>query len=153
MRVAGSLKAATYNIFQGCRELALARSICCSCHSTYKIESRRSVQLLTITLGGVRVVNDLLTIRAYGGAQAFDPENFEAWSAVDTTNNIDPTVPQLPPGVTVEMAEQMVVELQKQTGMNLQYAKDCLEAAGWDFQKGLETFGNVKANLGLEAFA
>lgn len=152
MRVARSLKAATYNIFQGCRELAPARSICHSCHSTYENESRRSLQLLTTILGGVRVVNDLLTIRAYGGAQAFDPDNFEAWSA-DPTNNIDPTVPQLPPGVTVEMAEQMVVELQKQTGMNLQYAKDCLEAAGWDFQKGLETFGNVKANLGPEAFA
>lgn len=93
----------------------------------------------------------MLTVRAYGGAQAFDPDNFDNHADLNNQNT-DPTVPQLPPGVTIEMAEQVVTELQKQTGMNLQYAKDCLEAAGWDFQKGLETFQNVKANLGPEAF-
>ena len=108
---------------------------------------------------GVRVVNDMLTIRAYGGAQAFDPDHFEARNPADAAHqqavaaaSLDPTVPQLPAGLTVEMAEQMVAELQKQTGMTVQYAKDCLEAAGWDFQKGMETFASVKVNLPAEAF-
>lgn len=102
---------------------------------------------------GVRVVNDMLTVRAYGGAQAFDPDNFEAWNT-DTSNatQSDPVVPQLPAGLSIEMAEQMVAEMQKQTGMAIQYAKDCLEQVGWDFQKGLEAFASVKGNLPAEAF-
>lgn len=104
---------------------------------------------------GVRVVNDMLTVRAYGGAQAFEPDQFEAWNTADAAQQATASLdmaPQLPPGITVEMAEQMVAELQKQTGMNVQYAKDCLDAAGWDFQKGLETFASVKGNLPTEAF-
>ena len=103
---------------------------------------------------GVRVVNDMLTVRAYGGTQAFDPDNFEAWNtaAPNATNNADPSAPQLPAGITLQIAEQMVVELQKQTGMTLQYAKDCLEQVKWDFEKGLQAFASVKANLPREAF-
>ncbi|KAK5172261.1 nuclear mRNA export, poly(A)+RNA binding protein [Saxophila tyrrhenica] len=106
---------------------------------------------------GVRVVNDLLTLRAYGGAQSYDPDNFEGWNANATAARTsdatpDPAVPQLPAGLTIEMAEQMVAELQKQTNMTIQYAKDCLEQVGWDFQKGLEAFANVKGNLPGEAF-
>jgi nuclear RNA export factor len=54
--------------------------------------------------------------------------------------------------MTVELAEQMVLELQKQTRMTLQYAKDCLEQVNWDFNKALEVFGNVRASLPAEAF-
>src|ERR1700761_8913527 len=77
---------------------------------------------------GVRVVNDLLTVRAYGGAQAFEPDQLEGWTteaAAQTANNLE-AVPQLPQGLSVEMAEQMVAELQKQTGMTIPYSKDCL---------------------------
>ena len=102
---------------------------------------------------GVRVVNDMLTVRAYGGAQAFDPDHMESWTmpaqAAATTIDI---APQLPAGLSVEMAEQMVVELQKQTSMTIAYSKDCLDQVGWDFQKALEAFANVKGNLPADAF-
>lgn len=101
---------------------------------------------------GVRVVNDMLTVRAYGGAQAFEPESVGEDAQQQNVAPAD-AVPQLPAGLTVEVAEQMVAELQKQTGMNVQFSKDCLEAAGWDFAKGMETFASVKGNLGPEAFA
>lgn len=102
---------------------------------------------------GVRVVNDMLTIRAFGGAQAFDPDHFEGWvaGAASHGDTVDPA-PQLPAGLSIEMAEQMVAEMVKQTSMTVQYAKDCLEQVGWDFQKGLEAFASVKANLPAEAF-
>lgn len=102
---------------------------------------------------GVRVVNDMLTVRAYGGAQAFEPDHFDGWgaSAQQQAAALD-AVPQLPAGLTVEMAEQMVVEMQKQTSMTVQYSKDCLDQVGWDFQKGLEAFASVKGNLPAEAF-
>ncbi|KAK4990487.1 nuclear mRNA export, poly(A)+RNA binding protein [Elasticomyces elasticus] len=98
---------------------------------------------------GVRVVNDMLTIRAYGGTQAFEPEEVAAWSAQEPTAL---AVPVLPAGVTTEVAEQMILELQKQTAMTVAFSKDCLEQCGWDFAKAMETFTAVKPNLGLEAF-
>ena len=102
---------------------------------------------------GVRVVGDMLTVRAFGGAQAFDPDNFEGWTTEPAAPRTTPElVPQLPAGLTIEVAEKMVIELQKQTNMTVQYAKDCLEQVGWDFQKGLEVFASVKANLPAEAF-
>lgn len=103
---------------------------------------------------GVRVVNDMLTVRAYGGSQAFEPDNFEGWNdgqPQQPAANLDVT-PQLPTGLTVEMAEQMVVELQKQTGMTIQYVKECLEQVGWNFEQGLATFNNVKGQLPKDAF-
>lgn len=102
---------------------------------------------------GVRVVNDLLTVRTYGGSQAFEPDHLDGAhaEAPSTTNNAD-TVPQFPPGVTLKMAEQMVLELQKQTKMTIEYAKECLEQVGWDYQKGLQAFESVKASLPPTAF-
>lgn len=101
---------------------------------------------------GVRVVNDILTVRAYGGAQAFDPDNFEALNGPATAAPVPDGVPQLPAGLTIEVAEQMCLELQKQTRMTLAYAKECLEQVNWDFATSLQAFESVKANLPPDAF-
>lgn len=112
----------------------------------------------TLTIGPsggpsvVRIVNDMLTVRAYGGTQAFEPDNFEGWNAPDAAPTADPAVPALPAGMTLETAEQMVLEMQKQTGMTVQYSKDCLEQAQWEFTRGLESFAAVKATLPPDAF-
>ena len=111
---------------------------------------------------GVRIVNDMLTVRAYGGPQAFEPDNLEAWNQNDATQHqqqqaaVDASLnstPELPQGLNVEMAQQMVVELTKQTNMKASFSKECLEQVGWDFQKALEAFASVKASLPAEAFA
>lgn len=111
---------------------------------------------------GVRIVNDMMTVRAYGGTQAFEADNFEGWNGdVSTPQCQQPAAPaevantqapQLPQGLTIEMAEQMVLEMQKQTGMTIAYSKDCLEQVGWDFNRALEAFASVKANLPADAF-
>nr|OQO17012.1 hypothetical protein B0A51_17391 [Rachicladosporium sp. CCFEE 5018] len=98
----------------------------------------------------IRVVNDILTIRAYGGAQAFDPDNFEDWTTTAPPNADN--IPQFPAGVTLEIAEQMVIELQKQTRMTIGYAKDCLEQVSWDFARAVQAFESVKGNLPADAF-
>ncbi|KAG9962092.1 hypothetical protein KCU61_g5057, partial [Aureobasidium melanogenum] len=95
---------------------------------------------------GVRVVNDMLTIRAYGGFAAFEPDHNEPQVPAEAG------VPVLPPGLTPEIAEQMVLELQKQTSMTVQYAKDCLEQVQWDFDRALQAFAAVRANLPADAF-
>lgn len=101
---------------------------------------------------GVRVVNDILTVRAYGGAQAFDPDNFEGWNGPAAAAPAPEGVPQLPAGLSMETAEQMCLELQKQTRMTIGYAKECLEQVSWDFPKALQAFESVKANLPADAF-
>jgi nuclear RNA export factor len=95
---------------------------------------------------GVRVVSDMLTIRAYGGFAAFEPDHNELQVPAEAG------VPVLPPGLTPEIAEQMVIELQKQTSMTVQYAKDCLEQVAWDFDRALQAFAAVRANLPADAF-
>lgn len=96
---------------------------------------------------GVRIVNDMLNVRAYGGIAAFEPEQ---------ANIADPAPaaiePQLPNGLTTEVAEQMILELQKLTRMTIGYAKDCLQQVGWDFSKAQQAFESVKAGLPADAF-
>lgn len=98
---------------------------------------------------GVRVVNELLTVRAYGGAQAFEPDQNNALDNQHPQLLPDPAVPT---ALTPEVAEQMVLELQKQTNMTVGYAKDCLEQVQWDFERSLAAFAAVRANLPPEAF-
>jgi nuclear RNA export factor len=100
---------------------------------------------------GVRIISHTMTIRAYGGSQAFQPvPNTPPLPAVEAATSDG--VPQLPAGISVELAEQMVNELTKQTGMTLQYSSDCLTQTGWNFDGALAAFQSVKANLPPAAF-
>lgn len=107
--------------------------------------------------GGVRVVSDLLTVRGYGGAQAFEPS--EPLLGCSTNTEPLPPVengasgpPQLPPGMTIPMAEQMVLQLAAQSSMTPAYSKMCLEQSGWSFPAAVEAFTRVKESLPAEAF-
>ncbi|KAF2154834.1 hypothetical protein K461DRAFT_275998 [Myriangium duriaei CBS 260.36] len=119
--------------------------------STGQVKKKRSFDR-TLIIGpggrsGVRVVNDMLTIRAYGGTQAFEPDD------TDNTSQAHPSMQAgLPQGLTPELAQQMVLELQKQTNMTAGYAKDCLEQVTWDFDRALQAFAAVRANLPSDAF-
>lgn len=95
---------------------------------------------------GVRIVSDVLNVRAYGGVQAFEPDQN------DNQNAGHDSVPQLPNGLTVELAQQMVIELQKQTLLTQPFAQDCLEQTQWDFNQALQAFQAVKATLPADAF-
>jgi nuclear RNA export factor len=84
--------------------------------------------------GGVRVVNDMLTIRAYGGTKAYE------------STTIDPAAEE------TAQKEMMVLEIMKRTGMNAQYSAMCLAEAGFDFEKALVAFEQAKANIPPEAY-
>ena len=103
---------------------------------------------------GVRVVSDILTVRGYGGAQAFEPDNFDGWTGDALQSQAAPVEagPQLPVGLSLEMAEQMVAQLSQQTSMTLQYSKDCLDQVGWNAPAAMEAFERVKGNLPPDAF-
>jgi nuclear RNA export factor len=83
-------------------------------------------------VSGVKIVSDMLVLRAYGGTQAFVPEE----------------VP-----MTVEDERlAMVSELSRQTGMNLQYAVMCLEQNGGSLEAALANFAEIRSMIPPEAF-
>lgn len=117
------------------------------------IKQRSFDRTLILGPGGpavVRVVNDMMVVRAFGGTQAFNLVTETYDTSVDAT--IDNAVPDLPAGLTIQMAEQMVLELQKQTNMTIDYAKDCLGQVQWDMQRAVQTFAAVRESLPPTAF-
>ncbi|CZT19608.1 related to mRNA export factor MEX67 [Ramularia collo-cygni] len=104
---------------------------------------------------GVRIVSHMFTVRAYGGTQAFaitaPPPGPPSPPPAVAAAPLEPPA-QLPVGLTLEIAEQMVVELTNRTKMTLEYSKNCLEQTTWNFDAALAAFENVKASLPADAF-
>ncbi|KAI9866485.1 MAG: nuclear mRNA export, poly(A)+RNA binding protein [Trichoglossum hirsutum] len=106
-------------------------------------------------IGGIRVVSDMLTLRAYGGYESFAPEDVDA-STIAGSTSVVPKQPQIPEGLGVAMEgkspeqlnqELMVLEMSKQTGMTLEYSHMCLREKAWDFESATKAFQDVKGNL------
>ncbi|PYH82985.1 mRNA export factor mex67 [Aspergillus uvarum CBS 121591] len=126
--------------------------------------------------GGVRVINDILCCRAYGGNEAWAPETEGAAqpAAQQATpqQSIDqaavppqPVVgsPATPEGYgmpapgkseTQVQQEQLVIQVMSQTGMTLQYSELAISGNGWDLDKALQDFAKLKeqGTLPPEAF-
>ncbi|EOD50243.1 putative mrna export factor mex67 protein [Neofusicoccum parvum UCRNP2] len=101
--------------------------------STGQATKRRSYDR-AITLGpgltasGLRVINDMLTVRAYGGNAALQPDQI------------------------VTEQDNLAIEFSKHTGMTFEYSKMCLEQSNWDPPTAVATFETAKATLPPEAF-
>ena len=104
---------------------------------------------------GIRVISDVMTYRAYGGHEAWVPEE------VDLAANgpaVAASIPQVPIpegfGVAVEgkppdqvSKEQMVLEMSTRTKMTLPYSQLCLEEKMFDFDAALLAFEAVKVRM------
>jgi len=118
--------------------------------STNNITGRRSFDRTFVLgpgggVGGVRVVSDMLVVRAYGG--------YEAWKT-----NVQPQTPptsqyQPPEGFGVALPgkseeqvqkELLAMELTKGTRMTLQYSGMCLEQSAWNLEEAGKAFEQVK---------
>ena len=99
-------------------------------------------------IGGIRVVSDLLVVRAFGGCAAWKPD-------------VDVLVLQATPqfaspegfGIAVpgKLEEQLqkeliALELTKATRMTLEYSGMCLEESAWNVQAALGAFEEVKVH-------
>ncbi|KAF2088374.1 NTF2-like protein, partial [Saccharata proteae CBS 121410] len=96
----------------------------------------------TFTLGpggqtGVRVINDVMTLRGYGG--------FEAWQPEDVPAAVAPPQAQL-------TQDQIIMELCRLTNMKPEYSKMCLDESGWNPDLALTKFEGAKATLPPDAF-
>ncbi|KAF2754201.1 hypothetical protein EJ05DRAFT_152509 [Pseudovirgaria hyperparasitica] len=73
--------------------------------------------------GGVRIVSDTLTIRAYGGFAAWKPDELESNG----------------------QQEPLITEVCRRTGMIVSFSKQCLEESGWNLEEAIQRFEGAKA--------
>jgi nuclear RNA export factor len=89
--------------------------------------------------GGVKVINDALVLRAYGGNNAWAVE----------LPAIAPVAAIAEP--TEEIKQAMMLELSNRTRMTLPYAQLALQEKGWNFEEGLAAFEAVKVSYFMKS--
>lgn len=127
-------------------------------------------------MGGIRVISDVLCLRAYGGHEAWVPEGQPAPQAappvqpVQPIQPVQPVQPAAPPVAPVApegygmpaptkteaqvQQEQLVMEMSAKTRMTLQYSEMALSGNGWNMEAALKNFEDLKTQgqLPPEAF-
>ena len=109
-------------------------------------------------IGGVRVVCDTLVLRAYGGFQAWRPEEVESAAPKMTASLQAAKQYHIPlpdgfgvpgPSKTEELVQKEVLalELSRTTGMTLEYSGMCLEQSGWSLEGAGMAFEQAKVSL------
>lgn len=101
--------------------------------------------------GQVRVLTHMLTIRAYGGTQAFEPDVVTNYNAHTPPPAAEPEAYQVA-GLDEAQAMALCTQLSTKTGMTMQLCKDCLDQAGWNYPVAEEIYQKAKPNLGGEAW-
>ena len=104
-------------------------------------------------IGGIRVATDTLVLRAYGGFDAWKPEDIEAPPPSTSSLQIPQHQIAVPDGFGVPVpgkAEEQVqrevlaLELSRATGMTLEYSGMCLEQSGWNLEGAGIAFEQAK---------
>ncbi|GAT27361.1 mRNA export factor mex67 [Aspergillus luchuensis] len=124
-------------------------------------------------MGGIRVVSDLLCLRAYGGHEAWIPEVPPAVpQAAPPAAAAAPAAPAAPAALPVAIPgapegygmpapgkadtqvqqEQLVLQMSSNTRMTLQYSEMALSGNGWNMEAALKNFEELKEQL-LERFS
>jgi nuclear RNA export factor len=108
-------------------------------------------------MGGIRVINDILCLRAYGGHEAWMLER----SIAPVTQPGQPPIQQqvAPPGApdgygmpapgkpeAQLQQEQLVMQASAKTGMTLQYSEMALSGNGWNLDAALKNFEELKVS-------
>ncbi|PYH64594.1 mRNA export factor mexA [Aspergillus vadensis CBS 113365] len=117
-------------------------------------------------IGGIRVVSDLLCLRAYGGHEAWIPEVPPAVpQAAPPAAAAAPAAPAAPAALPVAIPgapegygmpapgkadtqvqqEQLVLQMSSNTRMTLQYSEMALSGNGWNMEAALKNFEELKA--------
>lgn len=106
--------------------------------------------------GGIRVISDVLCLRAYGGHEAWSLESQPAPQPV--TQPVAPPATTAPAGYGVAapgktdaqvQQEQLVVEISAKTKMTPQYSEMALSGNGWNLDAALKNFEELKVCLRL----
>ncbi|KAI9372801.1 hypothetical protein BJX61DRAFT_505754 [Aspergillus egyptiacus] len=123
-------------------------------------------------VGGIRVINDVLCLRAFGGNEAWQmgphpaavpPAEAPVAALAAAPAAVPAAVPPAPPGYglpaprksdTTVQAEQLVMQLSAKTMMSIRYSEMALSENGWNLDAALKNFEELKAQgtLPEEAF-
>ncbi|PYH96405.1 mRNA export factor mex67 [Aspergillus ellipticus CBS 707.79] len=117
-------------------------------------------------MGGIRVINDILCLRAYGGHEAWAVENqpavpqaaapaapLAAPVAAPPAAALPGAVPGAPDGYGMPVPgkpdaqvqqEQLVLQMSSKTRMTLQYSEMALTGNGWNIDVALKNFEELK---------
>ncbi|KAL9119615.1 MAG: hypothetical protein Q9187_003832 [Circinaria calcarea] len=109
--------------------------------------------------GGVRVISDVLVLRAYGSHEAWKPDPVSNSSTVlcqpsETLNSVVPVGWGVKgPGKSDDqvLKEMLALDLSKVTRMTLDYSGLCLEQSGWDMAKAAKTFEDAKSLISMSS--
>ncbi|RDI90013.1 hypothetical protein Vi05172_g67 [Venturia inaequalis] len=81
----------------------------------------------------VRIINDMMTIRGYGGSEAFQPDASEPVVQTHAVQNA-PVLSE------EEQKQKWVLELSRISGMNFEYSQMCMEQCDWVPDDALASF-------------
>ena len=104
--------------------------------------------------GGIRVANDIMVLRAYGGYASWKPDEVEAPVAQGLTPSQQHQI-VIPDGFGVPAPnkaeeqtrkEAMALELSQATGMTLEYSGLCLEQSQWNLPEARMAFEQAKVS-------
>ncbi|KAJ7671531.1 hypothetical protein DFH06DRAFT_1177844 [Mycena polygramma] len=112
----------------------------------------------------VVILSDQWTIRGYSKPEAWKPGPMLVQATLDSNpparqqQQQQSQQPALPPdqqallGSVPEPQRPLVIQVCGQTGLNVKYALDCLNGNGWDLERAVANFNQVKATLPPDAF-
>ncbi|KAF2403920.1 NTF2-like protein [Trichodelitschia bisporula] len=116
--------------------------------------------------GSIRIISDMLVIRGFGGADAYNVGIATAGAAAPPPPPlVVQPVQQLTPQPEIQQPvmqqsdsddaqkQAMVTELCRLTGLNVGYSTLCLQETGWAFDAALQAFQSAKDRIPPEAFA
>lgn len=129
--------------------------------STGKVESRSFDRTFILGpgggAGGIRVVNDILCLRAYGGHEAWTMDNQPvpqpAPQGAQPVQPPQPVAPPAPAGYGIPapgkhdaqlQQEQLVMQMSAKTNMIMQYSEMALSGNGWNMEAALKNFEELK---------
>ena len=102
-------------------------------------------------IGGIRVVSDILVLRAYGGSSAWEPKQGKPFLRRLHENRLRRShkfrrVWNSSVGKSNEQIQKevMALELSRETGMTLEYSGMCLEQTGWNLAQAAKAFELAK---------
>ncbi|KAH8995036.1 NTF2-like protein [Lactarius akahatsu] len=103
----------------------------------------------------VEVLSDQLVIRAYSSHEAWTPGPLfvQATSSGNQTSSASSTASiHQELGAIPEPQRSLVTQVCKLTRLNVRFAVDCLQNNGWDVDRAVANFEQVKGTLGQDAF-
>ncbi|KAH9928646.1 uncharacterized protein B0H18DRAFT_999876 [Fomitopsis serialis] len=108
----------------------------------------------------VQILSDMWVIRQYSSHEAWrpGPMRVQAGDPLRPAPAGAPTSLQSPPSLQEMLAtmpepqRSLVMQICQRTGLNFEYAVQCLEGNAWDVERAVANFEQVKGTLSREAF-